>query len=121
MNFYVSITTPERNVYSGDIEHLRVNTPEGKIGLLHGALPRVCIISKGDMRIKTAVLDLCAKCGDGVMIVEGDKVKVLTEYCVFDDEAQETEAAERAGDPYKLAKAKIASALGRSDKSHGDT
>ena len=120
MNFHVNITTPERNVYSGDIEHLRVNTPDGKIGMLYGALPRVCIITEGDVEINTTVLQLHAECGDGIMIAEGDRVTVLAEFCVFDGEPREEQTIERAGDPYKLAKAKIASALGRSDKSRDD-
>lgn len=116
--FKIHILTPTSDFYSGEIDYMCVDTPDGKVGLMRGALPRVAAVSAGEIDIKTAVLQLKARCGDGFMTVEKDGVTVLVESCAFDGDepAQADDDREKSMREYKLAKARIATSLGKKAK-----
>lgn len=52
MKFRLDIVTPERLVYSQDIDVLTVPTVQGEISILAKHVPIVSIISPGEIRIK---------------------------------------------------------------------
>jgi len=52
MKFRLEIVTPERLVYSEDINVLTVATVQGEISILAKHIPLVSIISTGEIRIK---------------------------------------------------------------------
>lgn len=52
MKFRLDIVTPERLVYSDDIDVLTVPTVQGEISILAKHVPLVSIISPGEIRIK---------------------------------------------------------------------
>jgi F-type H+-transporting ATPase subunit epsilon len=52
MKFRLEIVTPERLVYSEDIDILTVPTVQGEISILAKHIPLVTIISPGEIRIK---------------------------------------------------------------------
>ncbi len=52
MKFRLEIVTPERLVYSEDIDILTVPTVQGEISILAKHIPLVSIISPGEIRIK---------------------------------------------------------------------
>ncbi len=116
--FHLHIVTPDKDFYSGDIEYLCVDTPDGKEGFLHGAMPRVVVLCEGSITIKTAVLELTAFCGSGLVCVGDDGVTVLTERCRFSDEENvvDTDTADDGAASlreYRAAKARIASTVSK--------
>ena len=113
--FYLRIATPESDFYSGEIEYLSVDTPDGRAGFMRGALPRVSVVAEGYLEIT----DECARkrfyCGDGILCVTGDGITLVTSYCADaeKDGAADGKTAERAASDreHGYAKARIMSAM----------
>lgn len=117
-SFRLHIVTPDSDFYTGDIEYLCVDTPDGKQGFLQGAMPRIAVLSAGSLLIKTSVLEQKAICGDGILCVSPDGITVLTENCRFEGDKEEPKSAadeyKAAADrEYKAAKVKLAATVRR--------
>ena len=117
-SFRLHIVTPDSDFYTGDIEYLCVDTPNGKEGFMHGALPRIAVLSAGSIEIKTSVLELKAHCGGGLVYVNRDGITVLTENCRFDGDedeglSKEEEYKSASDNEYKTAKVKLAQSIKR--------
>lgn len=112
--FKLHIVTPESDFYSGIVEYLSADTTDGKIGFLHGASPRVTILSSGVMEIKTSVDVMRVENGEGFICVDGDGITVISESCRFADDAPQSDRygermpSDRA---YDMARAKIAQSI----------
>ncbi len=124
--FHLRIVTPSSDFYSGEIEYLSVDTPDGKMGLMKNALPRVALISAGEIDIKSSVIQNKFICGEGLIIVEKSGVTILTEKCRLAGEEEEPvttdeENAIASARELKIAKARIAASMKKmKDKSHDD-
>ncbi|MCM1367293.1 MAG: hypothetical protein NC184_00570 [Roseburia sp.] len=110
--FRFRIITPEREFYSGEIEYFAAYAPDGKIGFLHGAMPRIVSLSAGRIEFKTSVLGMSAICGDGLIKIDGDGITVVTESCRFENEPAPTESAAKSDKTvFDKAKVRIASSF----------
>ena len=126
--FYLRIATPTREVYSGEVEYLSVNTPTGRAGFMRGAIPRVAVVSEGRIEIKSTAVDDKLLCGDGIMQITPHGVNLLLPYCRHESDAADEQSnlsgAEKKptdGRNYRYAKARIASSiLKMKDKSQGN-
>lgn len=128
--FNLRIVTPDGDFYSGEVEYISVDTPDGKVGYLHGAMPRVAVLSAGRMDIKTSVLDIGVACGDGLIYIDSDGITVITGTCRYSDGAQadtdlpvvdENLSDASASGTIEFAKARIISAVkGVKDKNRRD-
>ena len=117
-SFLLHIVTPDNDFYTGEIEYLCVDTPNGKEGFMHGAASSIAVLKAGIIDIKTSVLELKAICGDGLIYVDRDSVTVLTEHCRFDgeeDDGADKVAAYRdaSSQVYKAAKVHLTQAIKR--------
>lgn len=111
--FFLRIASPEREVYSGQIDYLCVDAPDGKIGFMRGALPGIYAVSAGAMDITDDDNKLTIVCGDGILSVEGDTVTALVSSAkALTDEADEGFES-RAAREQDYAKARIMSGLYR--------
>lgn len=116
-SFHLHIITPISDFYSGEIEYLSVNGPDGRFGILHGAMPRVANISAGVIEIKTPVLNMRVISGDGVICIGKNNVTILTDSCKNEGDADNnadgnvTEDYVKSQREYKAARAKIASSI----------
>lgn len=93
--FHLSIATPDRMFYEGDVVMVELNTTEGQIGVLkeHVPLtsvlaPGVCYIHESDTEVK-----LCAIHGGFVEILQ-DSMTVLAEVAEWPDEIDVDRAKE---------------------------
>lgn len=104
--FRLSIVTPEKEFYSGEIEYLCVDTPDGKAGFMRGAMPRIVALSSGHIVIKTSVIETDIICGDGLICVGDDEITVISEKCVYanDDGHEDSDAAVNKLDGAKTAR-----------------
>lgn len=116
--FFLRVVTPYGEAYSGEVEYLRVDTPDGKLGLMSGALPRVIALSAGEICAKTSLYEYNAVSSGGLLSIGNDgAMTVLTEKCVLrdkkDDDPPETDKSDRdsAVREYKMAKAQINSSI----------
>lgn len=95
MKFKLEIVTPERLVYSSDIDLVTIPTIQGEISILAHHIPLVTVIQPGEIRIrKETEISYMAIVG-GFVQVTGSKVTILAD------------AAERA-EEIDLARAEIA-------------
>lgn len=79
--FLVRIATPDCDFYSGAAEYLSVDTPDGRVGFLRGALPRIAVLSRGRIELTDGEGKKIFYCGDGMLRVGADSVTVLTSDC----------------------------------------
>lgn len=104
--FHLSIVTPDKEFYSGEIEYLSVDTPDGKEGFMRGAMPRIAVLSPGHIVIKTSVIETDMICGDGMICVDGDNITVISEKCSYasDEHAEEADGLSDELDGAKTAR-----------------
>jgi F-type H+-transporting ATPase subunit epsilon len=88
--FHLEIVTPDRAVYRGEVESLRVPAFEGDLGVLAGHAPLLCALTPGLLRMREGDgrSKVFAVAG-GFMEVSGGKALVLA------DSAEEPGAIDR--------------------------
>ncbi len=95
MKFRLEIVTPERLVYSDDVDVLTVPTVQGEISILAKHVPLVSIISPGEIRIKKDNnIEYMAISGGFVQVIP-NKVIILADAAERAEEI-DLERAERA-------------------------
>lgn len=91
----LEIVTPEAKVYSDTVDNVVVPTVEGEIGVLPGHLPLLSQVADGELRV-TKGNDLeTLVIGDGFVEIQGDKVSVLAEHAIEENQIDE-DAVEKA-------------------------
>ncbi|MDE5562053.1 MAG: hypothetical protein K2J01_00625 [Clostridiales bacterium] len=110
--FALRIATPARDVFSGNVDYVSVNTPDGRAGFLRGALPRVAVLKEGVIEVTVGDEKISLYSTDGIFSITTDGMTVVASDCydlaqAQDDSVQLDDSAVR----YKYAKAQIASSL----------
>ena len=99
MPLTLEIVTPDARVYSDTIDTVVIPTVEGEVGILPGHIPLLAQIEHGELCVtKGNVSQLLAVSG-GFVEVEGDRVHVLAEHAITEEEIDEKvveEALKRA-------------------------
>ncbi len=103
--FPVSIVTPDRAVYEGEVESLRAPAHEGLLGILAGHAPMLCVLQPGAILLRSGAERKVFAVGGGYLEVAGGKVLILA------DSAETPEAIDR-----KRAEASAGRARGRIQK-----
>jgi len=88
------ITTPERVVYSEEIDEVVIPTMQGEIGILPNHIPLVGILVPGELRIKKEGEEESMAVSGGFVEVRPDKVLVLADTAEKSDEIDEQKAEE---------------------------
>jgi len=79
MKFKLDIVTPERLVYSDDVDVVTVPTIEGEIGILANHTPIVSVIAPGEIKIrKNGVINYMAISGGFVQFMK-NKATILAD------------------------------------------
>lgn len=97
--FHLSVVTPDRLFFDGDVERVVVRTVSGDVGILKGHAKYISALGIGMMRIRTEDGEKTAALAEGFIKVDGDKTLVLTSACEWADEidvARAKQAEERA-------------------------
>jgi F-type H+-transporting ATPase subunit epsilon len=113
----VEIVTPERIVYTNEVEMVVVPTIDGEIGVLPLHAPLVGALKPGEVRIKFGdTIEWFAVSG-GYIQVHEDKVIILADDAIVASQID----VERARQAKSLAEARIAElALGTRDEGYDD-
>jgi F-type H+-transporting ATPase subunit epsilon len=77
---FLEIITPDKKVYSGDVESVRLPGADGSFGILNNHAPIIASLKKGTIRVtdaKKAVENF--EINGGVVEVQNNKVIVLAE------------------------------------------
>ena len=92
LNF--QITTPEKVVYSDEIDEVVLPTPQGEIGILPNHIPLVSLLNPGELRIKKGNEVIYMAVSGGFIEVRPDKVVVLADTAEQAEEIDEQKAEE---------------------------
>ena len=95
MSLTLEIVTPEAKVYSDTVDNVVVPTVEGEIGVLPGHLPLLSQVADGELRVTKGNTLETLVVGDGFLEIQGDKVSVLAEHAIEENQIDE-EAVEKA-------------------------
>jgi len=88
------ITTPERKVFSDQVDEVILPTPNGEIGILPNHIPLVSLLSPGELRIKKGDEVNYLAVSGGFIEVRPDKVVVLADTAEQAEEIDEAKAEE---------------------------
>ena len=77
--FKVEIVTPEKRVFSEEVESLVVPAERGYLGVLAGHAPLLCTLQPGEIRMIRDGGEICFSTGGGFMEIAGGKASLLTE------------------------------------------
>lgn len=108
--FRTEIVTPERIVFSEDIESLVIPAERGYLGVLAGHAPLLCTLKPGVITIRGDRGELHFSTGGGFMEVSGGKAVLLTESA---EEAASIDVA-RAKESKQRAEERLAPAAAKS-------
>lgn len=104
------ITTPEKVVYSDQIDEVVLPTPNGEIGILANHIPLVSLLSAGEIRVKKGDEVTYMAVSGGFIEVRPDKVVVLADTAEQAEEIDEAKAEEARKKAQELSKEKRADA-----------
>lgn len=82
----LEILTPEKIVYSEEIESLSVPTPQGEITILPEHIALVTRVTEGEMTIKTKNKTNVLAVTSGFLQIQDGKITLLADYAVRSDE-----------------------------------
>ncbi|MFA6098233.1 MAG: F0F1 ATP synthase subunit epsilon [Patescibacteria group bacterium] len=88
------ITTPERVVFSDQVDEVVLPTMQGEIGILPNHIPLVSLLSAGEIRIKKGKEEFFMAVSGGFIEVRPDKVVVLADTAERAEEIDEKRAEE---------------------------
>ena len=99
MAIQLDIVTPERKIFSDEVDVVVIPGIEGEMGVLPQHAPLVTTLAPGELRYTKGNKDEELAIGQGFVEVTATKVSVLTDMAMSDDEIDETavqEALDRA-------------------------
>ena len=95
----LEIVTPEATVYSEDVQMVSLPAMEGQIGVLPHHVPLLTQVVPGEMIVRSHGQETFVAIGDGLVLVTGDRVSIVTDMAVAAasiDEAKAEDARRRA-------------------------
>ncbi len=90
--FPLEVLTPEREFFSGSVEALTVNLPDGLLTVLSGHQPMVAALEPGELRFKLEGEWRVCACSEGFLEVAPDKVRAFVQSCEEPGEIDEARA-----------------------------
>ncbi|XOU93873.1 MAG: F0F1 ATP synthase subunit epsilon [Candidatus Kerfeldbacteria bacterium] len=100
LNF--EIITPEKVVYSDQVDEVVLPTVQGEIGILPNHIPLVSILKPGELKIKKGKEEEYLAVSGGFIEVRPDKVVVLADSAEKSDDIDEAKAEEARQKAEKL-------------------
>jgi F-type H+-transporting ATPase subunit epsilon len=90
----LEIVTPEKKMYEGDVDEVRVNTSEGEIGILPHHVNLFSRVEPGELKIKKDGKDEYMAITGGFLEVSNNTVTLLADYAVHADAIEVDKAME---------------------------
>jgi len=90
----LEIVTPERVVYSDEIDQVSLPTPQGEITILPHHIPLISALSAGELIVRKGDIDVPMAISSGFVEVRPDKVVVLADTAERAEEIDVTRAEE---------------------------
>lgn len=92
---HLEVITPERVVFSDDVDFIVVPGFEGELTILPDHIPLFTKLKTGEMRIKKGSKEIYLAVTEGFLEVEpGSKINILADYAVRSEEVEVAKAEE---------------------------
>ncbi len=91
MAFHLSIITPDRQVFSEDVENVSVPTLSGTIGVLSHHTPLFSLLTQGEIKVVQEHKDLYLAIGEGFIEITKTGVSILVSRAFHAHELNEQE------------------------------
>jgi F-type H+-transporting ATPase subunit epsilon len=91
---HLEIVTPETRIFSGNAKFVVVPGVEGELGILPEHIPLLTEIHPGELNVTTEEGELIFAVGEGFLEVLPDRVSVLTDMALTEEEIDEHAAVE---------------------------
>jgi F-type H+-transporting ATPase subunit epsilon len=92
-NFALDIVTPERIIFSGQVDAVKTPGIEGEMGILPHHCPLITLLQPGEIAIKQRDEETLIAVGGGFLEVRPDRVIILADIAERDDEVDAARAA----------------------------
>lgn len=93
-DFHLEILTPERQFFSGGVEELIVETPDGRRGILASHTPMIISIAVGEIRIKQNGKFKTCFSAEGFLEIRPDKMLLMAQVVEWPEEINVRRAQE---------------------------
>ncbi|MDA1273705.1 MAG: ATP synthase F1 subunit epsilon [Verrucomicrobia bacterium] len=90
----LEIVTPEAKTFSGDVEMVTLPGAEGEMGIFPMHVPLMTEIVAGEVLVRKDGKDRSFAVGDGFVEITAERVAVLTDMAVDEDDIDEAKAEE---------------------------
>lgn len=90
----LEIVTPEQKIYSDDVDSVVIPGVEGELGILPQHVPLMTQLLPGELRVLKDGKELRLAVGEGFVEIGADRVAVLTDMAIQENEIDETAAEE---------------------------
>lgn len=90
MSLTLEIVTPEERAYSDSADHVVIPTTTGEVGVLSGHIPLLTQVEPGELRLHRNGEVQYLAVGRGFAQVTGNKVSVLAESAISEEEIDES-------------------------------
>jgi F-type H+-transporting ATPase subunit epsilon len=93
----LDIVTPEKLVFSGNVDYVSVPGVDGELGILPHHSPLITMLQPGELRIRKENEEVCLAVGGGYLEVKPDRIIILADIAERDDliDVQRAEEAKR--------------------------
>lgn len=82
----LEIVTPEKRIYSGDVDQITVETVDGRISILSHHVNLFTKIKPGELLLKVAEKEQFLAMTGGFLEVSNNKITILADYAVHSEE-----------------------------------
>jgi len=85
-NVKLSILTPEKVFFDGDVSQIVTETPEGQMGIMAGHMPSIAVVSDSLLRIQENGAWRNAALGQGIMNVSSGGIEFFVDTAEWDED-----------------------------------
>lgn len=90
----LEIVTPEALTYSEDVDMVTLPGREGEMGIYPNHIPLMTQVVAGEVIVRRGGREHFLAVGDGFVEITGDKVAIMTDMALKEDQIDETKAEE---------------------------
>jgi F-type H+-transporting ATPase subunit epsilon len=93
-SFYLTVVTPEEEIFSDEVDMVTVETDQGELGILPNHTNILAQIIPGDLRIKKGTKVTSLATGGGLLQMNNNKLSIITDMATTAESINEKEAEE---------------------------
>ena len=90
----LEIVTPEDKIYSDDVNMVTLPGKEGQMGIFPNHVPLMTQVAAGEIVAQKGSEEQCLAVGEGFVQITPDKISILTDMAITEDNIDEAKAEE---------------------------